>query len=186
MTRIPPLTAPYPEPIGAELAAMMPPGMDPLRLFRVIARNPRVLSKIRASNLLDRGSISKRDREIVILRTCARTGSEYEWGVHAAFFAPQVGLGETEIAATVHGDAAATCWSSGEALLVRLADELHDTAHVSDSLWRELRAHFDEAQLVELLVLAGFYHAISYLTNGARIELEPFAARFPSAAVESP
>lgn len=186
MSRIAPLEPPYDEPLRAELASMMPPEMEPLRLFRTIARNPRVLGKIRASNLLDRGSISKREREIVILRTCARTGSEYEWGVHAAFFAPQVGLGERELAATVHGEADATCWSPAEALLVRLADELHDTAHVSDLLWQELRMRFDEAQIVELLVLAGFYHAISYVTNGARIELEPFGVRFPSAAAATP
>ncbi|HEV7760231.1 MAG TPA: hypothetical protein VGO78_14620 [Acidimicrobiales bacterium] len=27
-----------------------------------------------------------RDREIVIDRTCARCGCQYEWGVHVAFF----------------------------------------------------------------------------------------------------
>jgi alkylhydroperoxidase family enzyme len=72
---------------------MMPPGMAPLRLFRTIAHNPRVLEKIRASNLLDRGSLDRRDREIVILRTTARCGCEYEWGVHVAFFSAKVGLG---------------------------------------------------------------------------------------------
>ena len=179
MERISPLDPPYDDALGAELAGMMPPGMEPIRLFRTLARNPRVLSRIRGGNLLDRGSITARDREIVILRTCARTGSEYEWGVHAAFFAERVGLGERELAATVHGTADDACWTPAEGLLVRLADQLHATAHVSDSLWSALVERYEDAQLVEFLVLAGFYHAIAYVTNGARIELEEFGARFP-------
>jgi len=179
MNRIPPLDPPYDDGLAAALAAMMPPGVEPIRLFRTLARNPRVLSRIRGGNLLDRGSITAREREIVILRTCARTGSEYEWGVHAAFFAGRVGLGERELVATVHGAADDACWTPAEALLLRLADELHDTAHVSDSLWSALGERYEDAQLVELLVLAGFYHAIAYVTNGARIELEEFGARFP-------
>ena len=86
-TRLAPLEPPYDENVAATLAEMMPPGVPPLRLFRTIAHNPRVLAKIRASNLLDRGSLERRHREIVILRTTARCGCEYEWGVHVSFFA---------------------------------------------------------------------------------------------------
>jgi hypothetical protein len=41
-------------------------------------------------NLLGRGLLMLRQREIVIDRTCALNGSEYEWGVHIAFFAAKV------------------------------------------------------------------------------------------------
>src|SRR5258706_15971907 len=102
-TRLAPLEPPYASDTADTLAAMMPPGMPPPRLFRTLAHNPRVLEKIRASNLLDRGSLERRHRELVILRTTARCGCEYEWGVHVAFFAAKVGLGAAEVAATVHG-----------------------------------------------------------------------------------
>ena len=36
-------------------------------------------------------------------------------------------------------------------------------------------------QLVELVVLAGHYHAISFATNAFRLPLEPLGARFPPA-----
>jgi len=58
-------------------------------------------------------------------------------------------------------------------------DELHDTARVSDDLWAALARHWSEPQLLELLLLAGWYHAISFVGNGARVELEAWAARFP-------
>ena len=62
-------------------------GAPPLILFRVIAGNARAWEKFRAGSLLDRGPLSLREREIVIDRTCALTGCEYEWGVHVATFA---------------------------------------------------------------------------------------------------
>jgi alkylhydroperoxidase family enzyme len=179
MTRLAPLEPPYAESTAATLAQMMPPGVPPLLLFRTIAHNPRVLAKIRASNLLDRGSLERRSREIVILRTTARCGCEYEWGVHVSFFAARVGLGEAEIAATVHGNADDAVWSEAERALIRLVDELHDTSRVSDALWAELRRHFRDDQLVELVVLAGFYHTISFVVNGLGVALEPVAPRFP-------
>ena len=54
-SRIPPLPEPWPTDVADELRAMMSPGVPPLALFRVLARSPRILGKIRASNLLDRG-----------------------------------------------------------------------------------------------------------------------------------
>jgi len=181
MTRLAPLEPPYAETTAATLAEMMPPGVPPLLLFRTIAHNPRVLDKIRAGNLLDRGSLERRQREIVILRTTARCGCEYEWGVHVAFFAAKVGLGDAEVVATVRGGSDEALWSESERALIRLADELHDTSRVSDALWAELRRHFADDQLVELVTLAGFYHTISFVVNGLGVELEPGAVRFPTA-----
>ena len=178
--RLAPLDPPYSERVAATLAEMMPPGVPPLLLFRTLAHNPRVLEKVRQSNLLDRGSLARRDREIVILRTTARCGCEYEWGVHVSFFAARVGLGAAEQAATVHGAADDPVWSERERTLIRVVDELHDTARVSDPLWKELRRFYRDEQLVELVVLAGFYHAIAFAVNGLGVPLEAHAARFPA------
>jgi len=182
MPRIDPLEPPYAEDVARDLAAMMPPGVEPLGLFRTLAHNPRVLSKIRASNLLDRGSLDRRDRELVILRSCARCGSEYEWGVHVAIFARRFGLSEREIAGTRLAAWDDPLWAEGDRDLVRLVDELHDGAAISDALWERLAAARGSDQLVELIVLTGFYHTISFVTNGLRIDREPAAARFPEGA----
>ena len=175
--RIAPLEPPFPEPVQAALDRIMPKGVPPLALFRTLARNERVFQRVMAGGLLDRGSITLREREIVIDRTCARCGSEYEWGVHVAFFAERVGFSPEQVAATTGGDA--TAFSERERLLLRLVDELHDRALVSDELWAALRAHFAEEQLIELVALAGFYHLISFVTNALRIPLESYGARFP-------
>ncbi len=143
---------------------------EPIRLFRILAHNPLVLQKIMASHLLDRGSIMRQERELVILRTCARCRCEYEWGVHVASFARHVGLTDAHIAATVHATADDAVWSPHEALLIRLVDELHDTCQITDALWEALAQQWTPAQLVELMVLIGRYHTVAFLTNGAQIE----------------
>ena len=177
--RIPPAPRPYPPEIEESLARLMGPGVEPLRLFRTLAQNPRVLSRFLAGGLLDKGSISLRERELAILRTTARCGSEYEWGVHVAFFAGKAGLTDEQVASLAHGGAADPCWTPGEALLIRLCDELHETSTVSDALWSALRAERSEEAMLELLMLAGSYRMVSYLTNALRLPREPYAARFP-------
>lgn len=59
-------------------------------------------------------------------------------------------------------------------------DELHDTARLSQSAWDALRAHYEDAQLLELLVLTGWYRTISYLANGLLLEGEAWAIPFPA------
>jgi hypothetical protein len=79
MARIAPLNPPYTPDIQAAFDAIMPAGVDPLLLFRTLAVNTRVYERFRAGGLLDRGLLTLRQREIVIDRTCALNGCEYEW-----------------------------------------------------------------------------------------------------------
>jgi alkylhydroperoxidase family enzyme len=177
MTRLPPCEPPF-DPIAAEdLARLMPPGVPPIRLFLTLAHNPRVLRRVRRGGLLDPGSISLREREIVILRTCALCRSEYEWGVHIAFFGKPAGFTPEQLAATVTGDPAP--FAIAERLLLELCEALHRTSAVADDLWQRLAQAYRPDQLVELLSLAGQYHTIAYLTNALQIELEDGAPRFP-------
>jgi len=180
--RIAPLEPPYAPPVQVALDRIMPPGVPPLALFRTLAVNQRVFLRVMAGGLLDRGSISLREREIVIDRTCARCGSEYEWGVHVAFFAERVGLTAAQVAATCAPEPEADAFPARERLLIRLVDALHDRAGVDDALWTALRGHWTDEQLIELIALAGFYHLISFVTNGLRIPPEPYGARFPRPA----
>jgi len=180
--RIEPAARPYDDDMEKTLDALMPPGVEPLVLFRTLARNPRVFRRFMAGGLLDKGSISLREREIVIDRACARCGGEYEWGVHVAFFGERVGFGPEEIAATVAPGAEASCWSAREKLIVGLVDRLHDTNTIDDAHWLALKAEFSDEQLLEMIVLTGFYHMVSFVVNATRLPLEDYAARFPQAA----
>jgi alkylhydroperoxidase family enzyme len=177
--RIAPLEPPYPSDMQADFDKLMR-GAPPLLLFRTMARNPRVLRRFMDGALLDRGSIPLRSRELMILRTCARCGAEYEWGVHVAVFGAKAQWTPEQLRASVHGGADDECWSAEDRLVIRLADQLHETSRVEDSLWSELAAHFAPEQLVELIMLAGLYHAVSYMINAAGVQHEAFAPRYPA------
>lgn len=181
MSRIAPLQPPYAPDIQQQFDRIMR-GAPPLMLFRTIAGNARAWEKFRAGSLLDRGPLSLREREIVIDRTCARTGCEYEWGVHVAAFAGAAQLTDEQVRATVLEEADAPCWSAAEQALIAAVDALHARATLDEAEFKALSAHYDEAKVFEVMLLCGFYRTVSYLANGLDLPLEPNAARFPQAA----
>jgi len=159
--------------------SIMPPGIPPLALFTTLARVPRIYDRFRAGSLLDRGPVSLRHREIVIDRTCGRCGCAYEWGVHVAFFGERVALTPEQVRATVRGEADNSAWSDEERLLIRMVDELHDSANLSDEVWDALAATFSVEQIFELIALVGFYHTVSFFANGLRLAPEHYGVPFP-------
>lgn len=180
--RIAPLQPPYPDAIGTLLKRMTPPqAPEVLSLFKVMAVNPAL-----AERTLDLGryllgrhaAIDLRDRELVILRVCARCGAEYEWGVHWTAFADAAGLSDAERRATASVDGDLAQLAPKDALLIAMVDRLHDTGDIDDALWETLNAHWSHTQLIELMMLAGWYHAVSYVCNAARVPLETWAARW--------
>lgn len=177
--RIAPLAPPYPPEIQAQFDRIMR-GAPPLVLFRVMAGHGRAWDKFRAGGLLDPGPLSLRQREIVIDRTCALSKCEYEWGVHVAVFAGPARLTEEEVRATVEGDATSACWSLDEQALIAAVDALHHRSTFTDAEFAALAAHYDEAQILEIMLLCGFYRTVSYLANGLRLPLEENAVRFPA------
>jgi len=178
MSRIEPLKPPYSEATQKLFDLAMPEGMEPIELFRVMARSERLLPRFMRAGVLDRGPVPIRDREIVIHRTTARCGAEYEWGVHVSAFGRPLELGEDVLRAIVHGDAKDPAFDDRQQALVQLCDELHDTSTLSDAGWTRLREHFDELQILELIYTVGMYHSVSFLVNGLALENEPFGARF--------
>lgn len=169
---------PFSAGIQASLDAVMR-GNPPLLLFTTLARDPRLFQKFFAAGLLDRGHLSLRQREIVIARTTARCGSEYEWGVHIALFASRAGFDDAQILSLARGQAQDACWSEEDRPLIVLCDVLHADCTIDDALWQTLKASFSDEGMLELLMLAGFYRTVSYLTNALRLPHEPGAARFP-------
>jgi alkylhydroperoxidase family enzyme len=189
--RIAPLQPPYSPEVAEALAKWMPPGTpwEPLKLFRTLMQHKELSDRMRplGAGLLGRHSaLDPRDREIVIDRVCARCSCAYEWGVHVVAYGAAVGLSPGQLQATVLGTPQDSVWSEREQLLCRMVDELHETATVSDSLWEQLAPNWTTAQLLELLILVGWYHLISFVANGLQVEPELWAVPFPTADEQRP
>jgi 4-carboxymuconolactone decarboxylase len=192
--RLAPLEPPFSSDVAEALERRMPQSskLPPLALFRLLVRDPALSAAMEPMGRFHlrhepgrHSAIAPRDRELVIHRVCARCGCEYEWGVHAAAMAGRAGLTPHEVTATL-GDVSEVAWSARDRALLAMVDALHDHASIDDELWAALVGHWSETQLLQLLVLAGWYHAIAYVANAARIPLESWAARFPPMATAQP
>ena len=160
------------------LKKMMPEGIPPLKLFKALANNERILDKLKNSNLLDHGVLSLKEREIIIDRTTAMAGAEYEWGVHIAFFAKKIDLTKPQIQSLAHGKSSDDCWTDNEKIIIEFCDELHHTSHISDPTYKKMNEFWNEEQIIEAVTITGYYRMISYLVNVIRPEHEEYAHSF--------
>lgn len=179
MARLDPLDPPYDAEVADALRRLMGRAdVEPLKLFRTIAHHPALLDRFRqiGSTVLSFGLLPDAEREVLIQRTTARCGAAYEWGVHAVAFAQPWSERTWDGAPSDLGD-------ERIATLARLADELHDTATVSDGLWAELRAGWSDAELVEAVCLCGFYPLVSFACRAFAVDAEEWAATPPGPSV---
>jgi 4-carboxymuconolactone decarboxylase len=152
-----------------------------LNLFATLRHNRALATGFFAlgEHLLQGGEIPARDRELVILRVGWRCGAEYEFSHHRSI-ALDAGVTAAEIDRVADVDLGA--WSVEDAPLIALADELCATTSVSDAAWQALASRFDDAAMLELMMLAGFYRMVSGVLNGARVALESGQPGWPDGA----
>lgn len=146
--------------------------MGSFNIFRTLVRNPELFRAWLpfGGYLLGGGRLPARERELLILRTAVRCGSSYEWGQHVRI-AERAGLEREEIDRVLAGPEAEG-FSRQDALLMRAVDELHEGSTLSDETWAALAADYDEAQLIELVMLVGQYHMVAFALNATGVQLD--------------
>lgn len=183
--RIELLNPPFDPELQKTFDRIMPPGVEPLNIFRTVAHNPRVLSRMVNGGLLDQGSISIAERELVILRSCSACEGDYEWEVHAALFGESAGFSTQQITDTRSASANPKLWTEQQLCLIDMVDNLHRQSRIEPALWQRLSSLFNPAQLIELVMLCGLYHAVSFVVNAFEIESEDFASQLSTSAGDS-
>ncbi|MPY92438.1 MAG: carboxymuconolactone decarboxylase family protein [Acidimicrobiia bacterium] len=157
---------------------------DSLNISATLAHNTRVLKRFSqfGGGLLFRGVLPVRERELVILRVGANCQSVYEFGQHT-LIGREAGLTDDEIHQLTLAPEKGG-WSDADRDLVALADELCADDCVSDATWARLAGRWDDAALVELLAVAGFYRLVSGFLNSAGVQLDPGVPSWPEGAFE--
>lgn len=142
-----------------------------LNLFTTLVRHPTLLRAWArfGGQLMGRGRLPERDRELMILRTAQRCGAEYEW-CHHVEIAREVGVTDDEVDAAAGNRPAADAWV---AVLLVAADELCASRELSEATWTSLAAVYDERQLIEVCFLVGQYALIAGVVRSLRIESDP-------------
>jgi len=165
--------------LRATLAGALTIDGRPLNIFGVLAQHPKLLKRFNLFGgfLLNKGLLPERERELVILRIGWNARAEYEFGQHTVI-GRRCGLTDDEITALTaspdsHG------WSPDDRFLIALADDLSADDCVSDATWAGLATRWSDAELVELLIVAGFYRLVSGFLNSAGVQLDDGVPGFP-------
>jgi alkylhydroperoxidase family enzyme len=144
-----------------------------LNIFDTLLRHPVITFDYRrfGLDLRKKGELPARHREFLTLRTCWRCRTPYEWGMHTHIARQEAGLTPEDIAKI-----AAFPIEGGltplEASLLRAVDELHDTACISDETWAVLADNYNDHQLIEVVMIVGNYHLLSYFMNSLGVQPE--------------
>jgi alkylhydroperoxidase family enzyme len=144
---------------------------EPANIFRVLGRHP---SLFRAwlrfsSKLMPRGTLPRRDAELVILRVAWRTGAAYEWHQHV-LLGGRAGLSANEIERAASDDL--TGWAARQEMLVRATDELLASSRLGDDTWAAVERELGVKGAIELCMLVGQYQGLGTALGGLGVQVE--------------
>ena len=147
-------------------------------IFRTLVRHPGLFRRwMPFGGKLLNGKLPARERELAILRVGWLCQSEYEWGQHVPI-GRAAGLTDEEIGRIPSG-AAAHGWSDLDRTILTATDELHTDACVGDASWARLSEEYDEKQLIELVMVIGHYHLVSFALNSFGVQREEGVVGLP-------
>jgi alkylhydroperoxidase family enzyme len=170
--------------VGQILSSAMTIDGTPLNIFRMLAHHPKLFKRFNLMGgfLLNKGQVPEREREIVILRVGWNARAVYEFGQHIVI-GRRCGLTDAEISALAsdpgRGDVD-HAWSDADRDLIALADELCADDCVSDETFARLAERWSEAQLIELVICAGFYRLVSGFLNTFGVPLDEGVPSWPA------
>jgi alkylhydroperoxidase family enzyme len=144
---------------------------EPANIFRVLGRHPKLFRAwLRYSGrLMPRGTLPRRDAELVILRVAWRTRAAYEWHQHV-WLGARAGLTEDDIARAASDDLDG--WTPRQEAFVRATDELLASARLTDDTWAALGRELDVKGAIELCLLVGQYQGLATALGGLGVPME--------------
>lgn len=177
--RIAPLST-LPPAVAERLARLLPPGMPAPRLFLAVARNEGSFVKMVDSGFLgptglwDRRALAPALREAIILRTCVACANDYEFNLHEQTISRRMGLSDAQIDDLRAPVPAPELWSPAERAALALVDALVARHGPDDAEFAAARAQHDEATLIEITQLVGFYTGVAMLVGLIRPDFDRY------------
>lgn len=166
---------PYPDlnsisPEAKEMLGRLP---SPANIFSMMAHAETCLKPVMklGGTLLGKLELDPLLRELCLLQAVKIAGGEYEWLQHVPI-AMDLGANQSQIDAIEAGHDRAPCFQAKEMAALVFTRELVVDGKASQAALITLRAHVSDRQVVELIIMAGFYVMLARLTETLGVENE--------------
>lgn len=141
-------------------------------VYATFANHPALFQAIGglAVHVFHGNSLPEKARELAIIRACARARGAYPYRQHVGI-GRGAGLTEAELAAV--GQLRPGGLGAAAQVLVEMVDALYRNNDLDDEVWTRAQAAFSNEQIMDVILIGGFYGLISAVVNVARTPLEP-------------
>ncbi len=167
---------PYPDlaKASAEVREMLGRLPTPANIFNMMAHAQTCVKPVMklGGTLLGKLQLDPKLRELCLLQAVKLEGGEYEWVQHVPI-ARDLGCTEAQIAALGKGDDGAACFDAREKTALRFTREVVIDVRASEAALADVRQHLSEREIVELILMAGFYITLARLTETLGVETDP-------------
>jgi alkylhydroperoxidase family enzyme len=144
-----------------------------LNIFKMVANSETTFRPFLGlgTALLASKTFDHKLRELVILQVGKVSDGRYEWHQHVPI-AKAVGASDDQIAALERGDIGADCFDDTEKAVLHFTTDAVENVRASDESFAAVNAHLSPAQIVELIMILGFYRTVAMLTESTDIEID--------------
>lgn len=140
-------------------------------MFRVMAHRPEIFATMQAhfGAVLNTGTVSTKLKELIIVRTSQINDTPYCLASHTVL-ARNLGWTDDQLSNLALW-AQRDDFTAAEKVALRLAETVtHDAHALTDEQFTELKSHFSEGEIVELLCAIGLFNYFNRFNNALRME----------------
>jgi alkylhydroperoxidase family enzyme len=154
-----------------------------INVFRTIAHAEASLLPLLqyANAVLFKQSLGARERELVTLATVQEEGGAYEWSLHLDI-AQTEGVSAGQIAAIERGDLEGPEFDAADRALLQFTASVVRDVRVEQAVFDAVCAHLSEREIVETILVIGFYLTLARVTEVLEVDLEASAPDLAEAA----
>ena len=167
---------PYPDldKASPEVREMLARSPQPANIFNMMAHADTCVKPMMklGGTLLGKLQLDPKVRELCLLRAVKLEGGEYEWDQHVPM-EREIGCSEAQFAALEDDDDTAACFDEREKAALQFTREVVLDVRASQETLAQARRHLCDREIVELILMAGFYITLARLTETLGVETEP-------------
>jgi alkylhydroperoxidase family enzyme len=135
--------------------------------------------------ILSAQQLSHKSRELLILLMAHLEGSAYEWNQHRPI-AEGVGVAAMQIDAIEHGDITAGAFNDAERSLLAFGKQVIEQVRVDDPVFADAKRYYSEREIVEAILVIGYYMTMARLTEATQTPVDPAAGMALFNAAQQP